>query len=102
MEETSRGMEKPSNGRKKAKFVRRSQKCLVYGRPHMEHIATTEGRDREQLLIEAAPEEVQVEASAREAEPQTENLLAASGITLVAQSVTVEHTGAQRRKESLV
>ncbi|KAK8577298.1 hypothetical protein V6N13_027577 [Hibiscus sabdariffa] len=34
-------------------------------------IAPTEGRDREQLPVEAAPEEVQVEASAREAEPQT-------------------------------
>lgn len=65
-------------------------------------IAPTEGRDREQLSVEAAPEEVQVEASAKEAEPQTEKLIAASDITLVAQSVTVEHTGAQGGEESLV
>src|SRR3954468_16321067 len=68
-------------------------------------IAPTEGRDREQPSVEAAPEEVQVEASAKEAEPMpvmyrgitAEKLPAASDIALVAQvELGVGHCGAHR------
>jgi hypothetical protein len=61
-------------------------------------IAPTEGRDREQPSVEAALEEVQVEASAKASDRKTSSCLRYY-IALVAQSVTVEHTGAQGREE---